>query len=342
MGFWDKIRGIFGNGAEGDYSKDIDGYYRSADPAPSSEGRKKKTFLSRLSSLIHRAEKPQWCGITLSLSSACYLARRLRDGKEYSEKTIPRGDRAPRVISVPSPFLKNVQRQILSKILEPIDLHPAAHGFVKKRSIFTAVEPHAGKRVLVAMDIRSFFDTITVKRVFGVFKATGFSIREAALLAEICTRNGRLPQGAPTSPAISNIVCKRLDARLAGLAAKRGFSYTRYADDLFFSGGEKVAGLIPVFRKIIEEEGFETAPEKTRIMRSGSRQRALSLNLNTKVSVPRKVRRLIRAMVHKQSVSGVPDEDLIPFLQGHIALMKTVHPKQAAELKRKLALAMRV
>jgi len=335
MGLFSAIKKIFGG--DGEYSKDLDGYYRPEKDAPAASGKRGKSAAGSIFSIFRGAPpKPKWCGITIRPSSVYFLIKLIKNGEAYSEKLIPREGKAPRAISVPSPFLKNVQRQILRRILDNAEIHPAAHGFARKRSIFTAAEPHAGKRVVVAMDIRNFFDTITANRVFGVFKTLGFAPREAAALAELCVRNGRLPQGAPTSPAIANLVCKRMDARLAGLAAKHGFSYTRYADDLIFSGEDKMLRFVPIFRKIVEEEGFELAPEKSRIMRSGSRQRVLSLNLNTKVSVPRKVRRLIRAMVHAQYYSDAPDEAMLSFLYGHVALMKIKHPEQAKKLKRRL------
>ncbi len=275
---------------------------------------------------------PYWLRIDPSL--AAFVCRKIKTGEMYKEKQIPREGKNPRIISVPAPILKFIQRRILERLLEQIPIHPAAQGFVKEKTIFTAAEPHVGKRVVLSMDIRDFFGTISFRRVAGMFKRHGIAKKQAFLLAGLCCYQKKLPQGAPTSPAISNIVCKRLDSRLAGLCRKHGFSYSRYADDLIFSSENgKILRFIKIFKEIIQKEGFTVAEEKTLIRRSGSRQQILGLNVNTKVSVPRKARRLIRAMVHKQAQEGRPDGEMVDFLLGHAAFMKPAHPEQAAKLK---------
>jgi len=277
---------------------------------------------------------PFWLRIDPSLAG--FVVRKVNSGEMYKSKEIPREGKEPRIISVPAPVLKFIQRRILLRLLEQIDIHPAAHGFIKGRSIFTAAGPHVGRRVVVSMDIRDFFGTISFKRVAGMFKKYGAAKKQALLLAGLCCYEKKLPQGAPTSPAISNIVCKRLDSRISGLCRKHGFNYTRYADDLIFSGDDKLIRFIKIFREIIAREGFTVAEEKTIIRRSGSRQQVLGLNVNSKVSVPRKARRLIRAMAHKQSQAGSPDGQMVDFLLGHASFMKTAHPEQAEALKKEL------
>jgi len=335
MSFFSKLSELFSSG-KNDYSRDPGGYYKdSFEPAANSRN------------LIQKKKRKQWFSfgspkdiyhrhLNMKPSTAFFLIKEIESGKAYFEKNIQREGKTPRKISIPAPFLKNVQRRILKRVLEQIDIHDAAHGFVKHRSIFTAVEHHTSKRVVIVIDIRNFFDTITSKRVYGIFKANTFEAKDAAALTKLCCYKNRLPQGAPTSPAIANIICKRLDSRLAGLVSKKGFAYTRYADDLIFSGDQSIIRFIPLFNQIIKEEGFEVAEEKFRIMRSGSRQRVLGLNLNSKVSVPRKVRRIIRAMVHRQLTSGELDESMLDFLYGHVGLMASAHPSQARKLKRKL------
>ncbi|RMG78175.1 MAG: RNA-directed DNA polymerase [Bacteroidetes bacterium] len=277
---------------------------------------------------------PYW--LRLSSEIAGFLVKQVNSGKLYNDIEIPREGKDPRKISSPHPLLKFFQRRILTRLLEQMEVHPAAHGFIKNRSIFTALEKHTGKRVVISLDIRDFFDTITFKRVCGLFKGYGIKEDKALLLAGLCCRNGRLPQGAPTSPMISNLICKKMDSRLTGLAEKNGFSYTRYADDLIFSGGENILKFLPIIKQIIKEEGFTPAEEKTKIRRSGSRQQVLGLNVNSKVSVPKKVRRLIRAMVHRQALSEGRNHEMLSFLYGHIAFMSNKHPEQAEKLKRQL------
>src|SRR5262249_49851062 len=171
---------------------------------------------------------------------------------------------APRLIESPKPKLKAIQRQLLCDILDLIPPHDAAHGFRAGRSVRTFVAPHVGKAVVVKMDLRDFFPSITDTRVSALFRTAGYPEQVARLLAALCT-NGtpaevfdelgspaggpsrwaisrvydqpHLPQGAPTSPALANLCAFRLDRRLAGLARVSGAEYTRYADDLVFSGG---------------------------------------------------------------------------------------------------------
>ncbi|OGV55404.1 MAG: hypothetical protein A2X45_23920 [Lentisphaerae bacterium GWF2_50_93] len=277
---------------------------------------------------------PYWLRIDPSLAG--FVLMKINSGEMYRQKEIPREGKAPRIISVPAPVLKFIQKRILARMLEQIEIHPAAHGFVKGRTIFSAAEPHVGKRIVLSIDLRDFFGTISFKRVAGMFKAYGIAKKQAFLLAGLCCCQKKLPQGAPTSPAISNIVCRRLDSRLAGLCKKYDFSYTRYADDLIFSGDERMLRFLKVFKEIVQKEGFAVADEKTFIRRSGSRQKVLGLNVNSKVSVPRKARRLIRAMVHRQAQEGSPDGEMVDFLLGHAAFMKPAHPEQSAKLKETL------
>lgn len=255
----------------------------------------------------------------------------------YTERAMVREGKTPRVISVPEPKLKFIQRRILRRVLDRVDVHPCAHGFVQGRSVFTAAAPHAGQRVVVGLDLRDFFGTITFRRVVGMFRSMQVDTPRALLLAGLCCHKGKLPQGAPTSPAISNVICRRLDARVSGLCRKHGFEYTRYADDILLSGPSSLIGFLPALRAIIAAEGFRVAEEKTRIMRSGSRQRVLGLNVNSKVSVPRRVRRLLRAMVHRETQAASPDGGLLAFLSGHAAFMKPAHREQSARMAQALS-----
>ncbi len=282
-----------------------------------------------------RAFFPYWLRIEPAL--AALLVRRIREGKLYRESKIPKKSGGEfRIIHAPEKILKNFQRIILSRYLEQIEVHEAAHGFVKGRSIFSAVRPHCGKRVVVSLDLEDFFGTVTFRRVAGLFCAYGLEKKPALLLAGLCCRDGKLPQGAPTSPMIANIVCRKLDARLTGFAIRHNFAYTRYADDLIFSGEDPLIGFIGVIKKIIQEEGFAVAGHKLKIRRSGSRQQVLGLNVNSCVSVPRKVRRLLRAMADRQLKAQKADDNMYPFLMGHASFMKPVHPEEAQRLKKML------
>ncbi|MEO1269430.1 MAG: reverse transcriptase domain-containing protein, partial [Myxococcota bacterium] len=224
----------------------------------------------------------------VSVSELRFLAwnRSVSAISHYKRFTIPKRRGGRRLISAPMPRLKRAQRWILDHVLTPITVHEAAHGFRSGRSIVTNAAPHVGAAVVVNMDLRDFFPTLTFRRVRGAFGALGYSGSVATVLALLCTEPDteqvqldgntwhvalgprHLPQGAPTSPALTNIICRRLDRRLTGLAQELGFVYTRYADDLTFSkpvlGEQPVIGrLLGQAGHIIEDEGFVVHPDKT-------------------------------------------------------------------------------
>ena len=216
-----------------------------------------------------------------------------------------------RLIEAPQQRLKELQRVILSELLEKIPVHVAAHGFLKNHSIKTFAEPHVGRRVVLRMDLRDFFPSISAPRVQALFRTAGYPEAVASLLAGICTNatprrlwkklgagldplaitdaralyaRPHLPQGAPTSPALANLCAYRVDCRLSGLAQSAGAVYTRYADDLAFSGDEDFERCVERFSihvaAILLEDGFSVHHRKTRIMRRGVRQYLAGLVAN--------------------------------------------------------------
>jgi hypothetical protein len=225
--------------------------------------------------------------------------------------------------------------------------------------------PHVGRDVVVNLDLSNFFPTIGFGRARGVFRKLGYSPAVATIFALLCTESPRtpvlfegerqyvavgpraLPQGACTSPALSNQVVKKLDRRLAGMAAKHGFAYTRYADDLTFSAPpgkrEEVAMLLARVRHVVEEEGFAINPRKGRIQRSGRRQSVTGIVVNHKPSVPREEVRLLRSILHHAKTTGLEAQNRagIPFfeshLRGRIAYVHMVDPGRAAPLFEALA-----
>ncbi len=240
----------------------------------------------------------------------------------YARFTIPKKSGGVREISAPMPRLKRAQYWVLVNILQPLEAHDAAHGFRAKRSILTNARPHAGRRVVINIDLKDFFPTISYRRVKGFFVRLGYPEKVAAPLALICTDaerdkvqvdgqtwtvargDRRLPQGAPTSPAIANLIATRLDKRMLGAARKYGFTYTRYADDMTFSGdagpgSKEVRQLLWQLRKISEDEGFAFNDKKTRVMGSGARQDVTGLVVNARPAVARHERRRFRAWLHK-------------------------------------------
>jgi RNA-directed DNA polymerase len=246
--------------------------------------------------------------------------REVASGTHYKRWTVPKRDGTPRLISAPKPDLKAVQRWIAREITEHLPVHGAAHGFLVGRSIATNARVHAGARILVKLDIRNFYPTVTMRRVKGLLRRAGLGEQVATVMALLCTESPReevvthgktyyvatgprsLPQGAPTSPSITNALCLRLDARLAGLAAKLGARYTRYADDLAFSWhGDtpaELGSLLHSVAAIVKAEGFAIHPGKTRVMRAGARQQLTGLVVN-KTGADRPPARVARTRVRE-------------------------------------------
>ncbi len=245
----------------------------------------------------------------------------------YHFWTIPKRDGSRRTITAPKRELKVVQRWLLRNVFEKLPVHHAAHGFLAARSIQTNARVHTGADVIVKVDVKEFFPTITLRRVKGLLRRAGIPESVATLIALLVTESPReivqfrnktlyvakgarsLPQGAPTSPAITNAICLRMDKRLAGLGREMGFAYTRYADDLAFSfrkkrGGAKppIGALLHGVRQILEAEGFRVHQKKTTVMRGGNTQRITGLVVNEApgappARVPRDVTRRLRAAI---------------------------------------------
>ena len=161
-----------------------------------------------------------------------------------------------REITAPSRALKCRQRWILYHILQKLEVSRHAHGFVKNRSIKTNAALHMAHDYALCMDIEDFFPSIQEEAVRQVFVRAGYSRRAAAALADICCCRGALPQGAPTSPGLANLVFSREDEALALLAEEKGATYSRYADDLTFSSNAPLGGLSAAARRLLQKAGF--------------------------------------------------------------------------------------
>jgi hypothetical protein len=242
----------------------------------------------------------------------------------YRRFTIAKRGGGERAIWAPLPTLKAAQHWILHNVAERLPVHGAAHGFLPGRSTLTNATAHTDAKVVVKVDLKDFFPSVTWRRVKGIFRKAGYREQVATLLALLCTESPRevvelegqtyyvslgprcLPQGAPTSPALTNTLCLRLDRRLAGLAKRLGWRYTRYADDLTFSlpashsGKPRLGALLGLVRRIAEAEGFRLNPDKTRVHRRGGRQQVTGLVVNGggPPRVPRALRRQLRAAAH--------------------------------------------
>jgi RNA-directed DNA polymerase len=281
----------------------------------------------------------------------------------YVRYTVPKRSGGERVILAPKPELKALQRRALAEIIGKAPVALAAHGFVPGKSTVTNARAHVGKQVLVKLDLQDFFPSITFARVRGMLIALGYPFAVAAALALLCTEYDRetferegtryfisvgprhLVQGAPTSPALANLVTWGLDRRLMGLAKARGFTYTRYADDLVFSGDDPAAArdLRIMVERIIRDEHFTVNRAKTKIARQSARQIVTGLVVNEHLNTPRSLRRQLRAILHNAARDGLPAQnrdaraDYAAYLQGMIAYVQASNPVYAAKLRADLA-----
>ncbi|QTJ66512.1 RNA-directed DNA polymerase [Rhodococcus sp. ZPP] len=245
-----------------------------------------------------------------------------------------------RLLEAPKERLREVQRRILRGLLDRVPPHAAAHGFVRGRSVHTFAAPHAGRDVVVRIDLRAFFPSISQARVRAVFDSLGYPPRVSRVMTGLCTtstppdvlarlpfdtasrlRGSHLPQGAPTSPALANLVAYRLDRRLTGLARSSRAEYTRYADDLAFSGVDLAADrLISAVGRIAADEGFSVHPRKTRIMRAHRRQHLAGLVINSHAQAARTEYDQLRALLFNSLRTGpdLQNRDGRPYFREHV------------------------
>jgi retron-type reverse transcriptase len=280
----------------------------------------------------------------------------------YVRFTVPKKSGGVRELAAPHKSLAAAQRWIFQSILQGLPTHAAAHGFVRGRSICTNAMPHVGRHTLVNADLKDFFPTITYPRVCGAFEALGYSPAVSTILALLCTESPRrvveyagrtfyvaagpraLPQGACTSPALSNLIARRLDSRLAGIAAKLGWQYTRYADDLSFSADadvapdKKIGYLLARIRHIAQDEGFHVNERKTRVLRRSAAMSVTGVVVNERPGVCRRQRRRLRAILHNASRSSLAEQNrsnepqFAAKIRGQIAFVQMVNAEQGRKL----------
>lgn len=305
-------------------------------------------------------------GVKLSVLRWLTFHRRGATLVHYHRYAIPKKTGGQRAISAPRRKLAGCQCWVLTQVLEKLHAEPPAHGFVRHRSVVTNATPHVGRRVVVNLDLRDFFPSVTFRRVKGLFRKVGYGEQVATVLALLCTEPPRvpvtfddkrfyvalgqrvLPQGASTSPAITNALCRRLDRRLQGLARRHGFTYTRYADDLTFSGDEppRVGRLLKSVKAVVVDEGFQVHPTKTRVMRSTRRQEVTGVVVNHRVGVPRDELRALRATLHNCARHGLQSQnrehhaDFAAHLRGKVSWVCMVDPARGPALRAALERAL--
>lgn len=333
-----------------------------------------------LPKLAHAGAVAEALGLSVSRLRWLVFHREVDSGTHYHRWHVPKRDGGLRLISAPKPQLKAAQHWIARNVTEHLPVHGAAHGFVPGRSTVTNAREHAGAEVVIKLDLQDFYPTITQTRVKGLFRKAGYGEQVATVLSMLCTEAPRervelrgkpfhvalgprsLPQGAPTSPSITNALCLRLDRRMQGLATKLGFRYTRYADDLTFSWHDAgtpapVGKLLHRVRGVVASEGFAVHPAKTRVMRKGRRQKVTGLVVNAlqptaspstganaeaaapeppAARVPRKLRRTLRAALHNRA-HGKPGPESLDHLHGYAAYVHMTDPSHGRLLLEQVA-----
>ena len=281
--------------------------------------------------------------------------------RHYRYRVLQKDSASIRLIEAPKPRLKEIQRRILTGILDHIPLHDAVHGFRKGRSIQTFCVPHVGQQTVLKMDLQDFFPSISGVRIQSLFRTIGYPETVADLLGALCTiaapqeilhplpratqeLYGRphLPQGAPTSPSLANLCAYHVDCRLRGLADSVGASYTRYADDLAISGNSDFSRcanrLMLRAAAIVSEEGFAVHHRKTRIMHQSVRQQLAGLVVNERINLRRNDYDELKALLTNCVKLGPASQnrDSHPqfrqHLEGRVAFVAAINPGRAKKL----------
>lgn len=304
-------------------------------------------------------------GLTIPQLRGLAFHSEVTSRSHYIQFSIPKKSGGVRLLSAPHRRLANCQRWIQTQILSKLEVAAQAHGFVVARSTVTNATPHCGKAVVLNTDLEGFFPSITFPRVRKVFQRLGYSPAVATILALLCTECPRrtvefggqtlfvatgpraLPQGACTSPALSNQAALRLDRRFQGLATRMGLTYTRYADDITFSGNEELTSrtgyLMARIRHVVQDEGFHVNEAKTRVQRQSTAQSVTGLIVNERPGVLRSKVRRLRAILHQAKSSGLEaqNRDKHPnfraWVEGMIAYIAMSRPDTAEVLRQQYA-----
>jgi hypothetical protein len=291
----------------------------------------------------------------------------------YRYVWVPKRSGGVRLLEAPKGRLKRVQRRVLDELVGRIPAHAAAHGFQRGRSVLTHARLHSNRETVIRFDLRAFFADVHPARAFGIFRAAGYPEEVARTLTALCTNRAprvvlakadrptslqalwalhhlkrrlsrpHLPQGAPTSPALANLCAYALDVRLSALAASLGLLYSRYADDLTFSGDRYLVPLAKRLERIVyriaAEEGFSLNREKTRVMPASRRQVVTGLVVNRGPRVPRPAHDALKATLYNCVRFGPESqrrgiERFRAHLEGRVAWVEQVNPARGAKLRR--------
>ena len=302
----------------------------------------------------------------ISYDELNYIINNRSNFYKYYQIKKKRG-KGKRQIIVPYNNLKSIQNFILKEILDKTTSNSNAYGFIKKKSILDNAKIHSEKQSILNLDLLKFFDSIQEKRVYGIFSSLGYAKNLSVDLSKICTvilpddyvknfnerelksfrelvpiGNASLPQGAPTSPTLSNLICKNLDYRLSILAEKLNVDYSRYADDITFSGTLKNLPKIKLLRHIIRDEGFCINWNKVGVYKKGRKQIVTGLTVSNGVHVPREFKNEVKkhlygclnfGLENHLNFIGADDKNFYKeWLLGKIFFIKSIEPDYAKSL----------
>lgn len=267
----------------------------------------------------------------------------------YAVYRIPKGNGRFRTIEAPDDDLKFVQRMILDRIL-PRKVSKVATAFELGRGLVDNARPHVGRAVLLELDLKDFFPSFRYQKLLRYFLNLGYPRDSAVLLTELCTLNGHLPQGAPTSPHLANLMLKGFDRELAGLCARMRLKVTRYADDITISGKldpMKIDMLVATVRKSLSSLGLRLNWRKIRVLRRNARQEVTGVVVNERLSVSRDTRRQLRQTMYYLRHYGLIGYEPVTRqgleqLMGKVGFVNYVDPdnlefrEYAANLRRRL------
>jgi retron-type reverse transcriptase len=306
-------------------------------------------------------------GVTLRELRFLTYTQKLSQKTDYVRFKMAKKTGGFREISAPKPQLKRLQYWILENILNRVEVSDKAHGFVSKRNILSNAMPHLNQAVVMNFDLENFFPTVGYPRVRGLFQHLGYSGEVSTLLALLTTEaeqravtldgeplylyTGRryLPQGSPASPMITNLICRKLDRRMEGIATSLGFNYSRYADDMSFSSGVygNINKMLFWVKKITQEEGFTLHPNKSRIMKKGSRQEVTGVVVNEKPSVNRREMKRFRALLYQIEQDGLEgkswhgkSENLMSVIWGYANFVKMVDAQKGEKFMNQIRVIM--
>lgn len=302
--------------------------------------KRRNTFSSSKHSGSYRfkQEAITWCTNLLQIKEEELRTILDKIPAQYKYFSLRKRSGGYRQINVPGKLLMSIQQTIYHRILISTPIHPAAMGFKQGVSISENARAHLGKPCVLKVDLHDFFPSIRYIRIRAVFEEMGYPAPVARTLAELCCLKRKLPQGAPTSPALSNIVAISLDKKMEVLARNHGLTYTRYADDLTFSGDTLSPDLLlPSIKQIVEEEGFTLNEKKTRFLSAHKRKiiTGVSISSGVKLTIPRAKKREIRKAVHfiltkglkeHQARIGSTDPVYLKRLLGYLAYWHSIEP----------------